>query len=51
MGALTVGSRLDNNLAEIFKRATESDIVFAVDGQITGVDAAAGRPRAAGVAA
>ncbi|RPI49258.1 MAG: HAMP domain-containing protein, partial [Acidobacteria bacterium] len=34
MGALTVGSRLDNNLAEIFKRATESDIVFAVDGQI-----------------
>jgi signal transduction histidine kinase len=34
MGTLTVGSRLDNNLAEIFKRATESDIVFAVDGQI-----------------
>ena len=34
MGALTVGSRLDNNLAETFKRATESDIVFAVDGQI-----------------
>ena len=34
MGALTVGSRLDNNLAEIFKRATESDIVFAVDGQV-----------------
>jgi len=34
MGALTVGSRLDNNLAEIFKRATESDIVFAVGGQI-----------------
>jgi signal transduction histidine kinase len=34
MGALTVGSRLDNNLAEIFKRATESDIVFAVDGLI-----------------
>ncbi len=34
MGALTVGSRLDNNLAEIFKRATESDIVFAIDGQI-----------------
>ena len=34
MGALTVGSRLDNTLAETFKRATESDIVFAVDGQI-----------------
>ncbi len=34
MGALTVGSRLDNELAETFKRATESDIVFAVDGQI-----------------
>jgi signal transduction histidine kinase len=34
MGALTVGSRLDNNLAEAFKRATESDIVFAVAGQI-----------------
>ena len=29
-----MGSRLDNNLAEIFKRATESDIVFAVDGEI-----------------
>jgi signal transduction histidine kinase len=34
MGTLTVGSRLDNELAETFKRATESDIVFAVDGQI-----------------
>jgi signal transduction histidine kinase len=34
MGTLTVGSRLDNNLAERFKRATESDIVFAVDGQV-----------------
>ncbi len=34
LGTLTVGSRLDNNLAEIFKRATESDIVFAVDGEI-----------------
>jgi signal transduction histidine kinase len=34
MGALTLGSRLDNSLAEAFKRATESDIVFAVDGQI-----------------
>jgi len=34
MGALTVGSRLDHELAETFKRATESDIVFAVDGQI-----------------
>jgi signal transduction histidine kinase len=34
MGTLTVGSRLDNTLAETFKRATESDIVFAVDGQV-----------------
>jgi signal transduction histidine kinase len=35
MGTLTVGSRLDNNLAETFKRATESDIVFAVGGQVS----------------
>ena len=34
MGTLTVGFRLDNTLAEQFKRATESDIAFAVDGQI-----------------
>jgi signal transduction histidine kinase len=34
MGTLTVGFRLDNNLAAQFKRATESDIAFAVDGQI-----------------
>ena len=34
MGALTVGFRLDNKLAAQFKRATESDIAFAVDGQI-----------------
>ena len=34
IGALTVGFRLDNNLAAQFKRATESDIAFAVDGQI-----------------
>ena len=34
VGALTVGFRLDNNLAAQFKRATESDIAFAVDGQI-----------------
>ena len=34
MGSLTVGFRLDNNLAAQFKRATESDIAFAVDGQI-----------------
>ena len=34
MGSLTVGLRLDNNLAAQFKRATESDIAFAVDGQI-----------------
>ena len=30
----TVGFRLDNALAAQFKRATESDIAFAVDGQI-----------------
>ena len=34
MGTLTFGSRLDNTLAAQFKRATESDIAFAVDGQI-----------------
>jgi signal transduction histidine kinase len=34
MGTLTVGFRLDNALAAQFKRATESDIAFAVDGQI-----------------
>ncbi|MET0212608.1 MAG: ATP-binding protein [Vicinamibacterales bacterium] len=34
MGSLTVGFRLDNNLAAQFKRATESDIAFAVDGRI-----------------
>ena len=34
IGALTVGFRLDNGLAAQFKRATESDIAFAVDGQI-----------------
>ena len=34
MGALIVGFRLDNNLAAQFKRATESDIAFAVDGHI-----------------
>jgi signal transduction histidine kinase len=34
MGALIVGIRLDNNLAAQFKRATESDIAFAVDGHI-----------------
>jgi signal transduction histidine kinase len=34
MGTLTVGFRLDNTLAEQFKRVTESDIAFAVDGQI-----------------
>jgi signal transduction histidine kinase len=34
MGTLTVGFRLDNNLAAQFKRATESDIAFAVEGQI-----------------
>jgi signal transduction histidine kinase len=34
MGTLTVGVRLDNELAARFKRATESDIAFAVDGHI-----------------
>ncbi len=34
MGTLAVGFRLDNDLASRFKRATESDIAFAVDGQI-----------------
>ena len=34
MGVLAVGFRLDNDLAASFKRATESDIAFAVDGQI-----------------
>ena len=34
IGSLTVGLRLDNDLAAQFKRATESDIAFAVGGQI-----------------
>ena len=34
LGTLTVGFRLDNALAARFKRATESDIAFAVDGHI-----------------
>ena len=34
MGALAVGFRLDNALAIQFKRATESDIAFAVGGHI-----------------
>jgi len=34
MGTLTFGFRLDNELAAQFKRATESDIAFAVDGRI-----------------
>ncbi|MEO5740575.1 MAG: ATP-binding protein [Vicinamibacterales bacterium] len=34
MGALIVGFRLDNDLAAQFKRATESDIAFAVNGHI-----------------
>ena len=34
MGALALGFRLDNTLAAQFKRATESDIAFAVDGHI-----------------
>jgi signal transduction histidine kinase len=34
MGTLTVGLRLDNALAEQFKRETQSDIAFAIDGEI-----------------
>ncbi len=34
MGTLTVGYRLDEALAEQFKRETQSDIAFSVDGQI-----------------
>jgi signal transduction histidine kinase len=34
LGTLTVGYRLDHALAAQFKRATESDIAFAVDGHI-----------------
>jgi signal transduction histidine kinase len=34
LGSLTLGFRLDDALAAQFKRATESDIAFAVDGQI-----------------
>ena len=33
MGVLAFGFRLDNELAAQFKRATESDIAFAVDGR------------------
>jgi len=46
MGTLTLGFRLDDNLAAQFKRATESDIAFAVDGQIRASTLPAGdRPR------
>ena len=34
LGTLTLGFRLDDALAERFKRVTESDIAFAADGQI-----------------
>jgi signal transduction histidine kinase len=34
LGTLTLGFRLDDGLAERLKRVTESDIAFAVDGQI-----------------
>ena len=34
MGTITVGFRLDDRLAGQFKRITESDIAFAVDGRI-----------------
>ena len=42
IGALTVGFRLDNVLAAQFKRATESDIAFAIEGQIKASTLAAG---------
>ena len=48
MGALAVGFRLDNALAIQFKRATESDIAFAVGGYIRASTLAAGdRPQLA----
>jgi signal transduction histidine kinase len=48
MGALAVGFRLDNTLAIQFKRATESDIAFAVGGHIRASTlAAADRPQLA----
>ena len=34
LGTLTLGFRLDDELAQQLKRVTESDIAFAVDGQI-----------------
>jgi signal transduction histidine kinase len=34
LGTLTLGFRLDDKLAEEFKKVTESDIAFAVDGQV-----------------
>jgi signal transduction histidine kinase len=34
LGTLTLGFRLDDGLAQQFKRVTESDIAFAADGQI-----------------
>jgi len=34
LGTLTLGFRFDDLLAERFKRVTESDIAFAVDGQV-----------------
>lgn len=42
MGVLAVGFRLDNELAAQFKRATESDIAFAVDGQVRATTLPAG---------
>src|SRR5439155_10750372 len=34
LGTLTLGFKLDDALAERFKRVTESEIAFAADGQI-----------------
>jgi signal transduction histidine kinase len=42
LGTLTLGFRLDDRLAEQFKRVTESDIAFAADGQIKAATLPAG---------
>ena len=50
LGTLTLGFSLDDKLAEQFKRVTESDIAFAVDGQIKASTLPpADRPRLAGL--
>jgi signal transduction histidine kinase len=42
LGTLTLGFRLDDRLAQEFKRVTESDIAFAADGQIKAATLPAG---------